>query len=275
MSISKFVFYLIAFTSAIVYSQQFFINPESAAFDTLTNCYFVSNFYGNSIIKIDSSERKSVFKKNISHPCGMIICENILYVVENPNKIAGYKISDGIQVLEVQIKEAVFLNDITYDNEGNLYVTDTRLNAVFQIDRSNGNYSLLVKTLMNGPNGIIYDKFNNHLLVCYFREKSTIDMIDIKKAKIEILVQTDIDNLDGITLDELGNCYVSSFGPGSFKEGFKKEGSIYKFNRSFKKKAIKIKTGLLGPADIYYNKKKKELAIPLFLDNRIEFLNLE
>jgi hypothetical protein len=128
---------------------------------------------------------------------------------------------------------------------------------------------------MDGPNGILYDKFNNRLLVCYFREKSTIDVVDIVKKKIEILTPTDLDNLDGITMDELGNCYVSSFGPGSFKEGFKKEGSIWKFNQSFKGNATKIITGLLGPADIYYNKKKKEIAIPLFLDNKIEFMNLE
>ncbi|MGD8778423.1 MAG: hypothetical protein PVH88_05625 [Ignavibacteria bacterium] len=259
----------------LVYSQQFFNNPESAAFHSESSSYFVSNFSGGNIIEIDSSGMKSIFKEGISKPCGMVICDSILYVVENPKKVSGFKIDSGAPVLEIQINEALFLNDITFDDSGSLYVTDSGLKAVYQIDRVNKTYQLLVETLMDSPNGIIYDKFNNRLLVCYFREESRIDEINIKESTIKPLITPPYDNLDGITLDELGNCYISSFGPGSFNVGFKNQGTIIKYDNSFKEEPLAILTDLYGPADIYYNNGKKELVIPFFLENRIQFIDIE
>jgi len=274
MLLRKFFIIITFLTFNLVHSQQHLVNPESAYFYSSTKSYFLSNFASGNIIKIDSNGIKSVFDEGLSHPCGIVICDSILYVVDNPKKVNGFNINNGKHELEIQIDEAVFLNDITYDNY-NLYVTDTRSNAVFKINRKDKTYSLLVKTLMDGPNGIIYDKFNERLLVCYFRKNSTIDEINIKEASIKTLVSTKYDNLDGITLDELGNCYVSSFGPGDFKMGFKEQGTIYKYDKTFKNEPSIIITGLYGPADIYYNAKKKELVIPLFLSNKIEFLNIE
>ena len=62
-----------------------------------------------------------------------------------------------------------FLNDINCDANGFLYVTDSRLNAVFKIN-PNGSYTLFAETKPESPNGILYDKWNNRLIVCYFSE---------------------------------------------------------------------------------------------------------
>ncbi len=247
--------------------------PESAAYDPLTKRYFVSNFGDGSIIQIDSAGEKTYFKKGLSKLLGIIIYENTLYVVDNPKTIRGFDIKDGSPKLKIQIKEATFLNDITCDDSGFLYVTCSNTATIFKINTVSQTYSLFMKT-KGGPNGIIYDKAKNRLLVCYFTEKATIDQINLKDSTISTIVSTEFTNLDGLALNEEGNCYVSVWGPGSFETGYQK-GSIYKYDNLFKEKPVIVSSGHHGPADIYFNKEKNELVIPSLLADTVEFLSLK
>ena len=260
--------------SFLSYGQEY-SNPESAVFDPGSNRYFISNFGNGTIIQIDSVGVKTYFKKGFSRLLGMIIYNNVLYVVENPKKVRGFDITNGKPVMELKIEEAQFLNDITVDDSGFLYVTDSRGAVVFKIDITNQSYSLFIKTISEDPNGIIYDKFNNRLLVCHFRENAQIDQVNLKDTSTSTVALTGFDNLDGITLDESGNCYVSSWSKGNFSDGFKKEGVIIKYDNLFKQKPEIIYNGLLGPADIYFNMSKNELVVPLFLENDVMFLSLK
>jgi len=244
-------------------------NPESIAFDSAGNRYFISNFGSGDIIQIDFKGNRTIFKTGLSKSLGMILREDILYVVTSLNSVRGFTISDGKTVFDLIVKEAIFLNDITADDAGFLYVTDSNNKSIYKIDINKKSYSLLVHTNLDNPNGIIYDKRNNRLVVCYFREMAVIDEIKLDNPKISTLVSSNLENLDGITQDELGNFYISSWGKGSFKEGFSKHGTIYKYDNSFKNTPEIVLTGLHGPADIYFNAHKNELAIPLFLDNEV------
>ena len=274
MKLNSFLILVSLIICGLSYAQEY-KNPESAVYDPLTNRYFISNYGSGNIIQIDSAGIKTYFQEGFSKLLGMIIYDNVLYVVDNPEIVRGFNITDGNPVMELQIKEAQFLNDITADDSGFLYVTDSRGAVVYKIDIANQTYSLLVRTISEDPNGIIYDKLNNRLLVCHFREKSQIDQINLKDSSTSTVALTGFDNLDGITLDESGNCYISSWAKGNFSDGFKKEGKIFKYDNLFKQKPEIIYTGLLGPADIYFNISKNELVIPLFLENDLVFLNLK
>lgn len=255
------------------YSRKFKM-PESATYDPLTKRYFISNFGDGSIIRIDSTGEKTYFKKGLSKPLGILIHKNTLYVVDNPKIVRGFDITDGSPKLEIQIKEASFLNDITCDDSGFLYVTGSNTATVFKIDIASKTYSPLMKT-QGGPNGIIYDKLNNRLLICYFVEKASIDEINLEDSTISRIITTEFTNLDGITLDRDGNCYISEWGQGSFESGYKKEGTIYKYDNSFTKEPTIVSTGHHGPADIYFNKYKNELVIPLLLADSVESIPLK
>ncbi len=248
--------------------------PESAVFDPLTKRYFISNFGDGSIIGIDSTGEKTYFKKGLSKPLGMLLYKNTLYVVDNPKTVRGFDITDGSIKLDIEMKEATFLNDIASDDSGFLYVTGSNTATIYKIDIVSKTYSLLIKT-KGGPNGITYDKSKNRLLVCYFVEKAMIDEISLEDSTISTLVRTEFTNLDGITLDCEGNCYVSEWKKGSFQKGYPKKGTIYKYDSSFKKKPEIVSTGHHGPADIYFNRTKNELVIPLLLADTVEFLPLK
>ncbi len=269
---------LLLFVFLLLYNPikaQEFQSPESAAYDPLSKRYFISNYGDGNIIQIDSAGKKSYFKKGLSRSLGMIIKDNTLYVVTNFKMVKGFNLSDTTETFTIQIEEAVFLNDITADEAGFLYVTDSNDKAVYKIDISRQTYALLVRPEQGGPNGIIFDKANNRLIICHFREKAGIDAIPLDDLELSPILKTDINNLDGITLDEQGNFYMSSWEAGSFSEGYPREGKIYKFDNQFKNKPVVVIDGLHGPADIYFNKAKQELVIPLFLDNEVRFESLK
>ena len=145
----------------------------------------------------------------------------------------------------------------------------------YKISLNSKIYSLFVKTELDNPNGIIYDKWNDRLVLCYFREESQIDQVNLGDSVLSTIVRPGLNNLDGISLDASGNFYISSWGSGSFKEGFNKTGTIYKCDNSFINEPIIFSTGHQGPADIYFNIKKNELAIPLFLENKVKFISIK
>jgi sugar lactone lactonase YvrE len=269
-----FFIYLITLLFIYNLSAQEFNVPESATFDSQSNRYFISNYGDGNIIQIDSLGEKSFFQKGLSKTLGMVIKNGVLYVVTNLKMVKGFSLSNSNLTFELQIDEAVFLNDLTCDNTGYLYVTDSNAKAVYKIDISNKTYSLFVNTKLDNPNGIVYDKTNNRLVLCYFREKAPVDEISLVDSVLSTIITTEFDNLDGITIDELGNFYISSWGAGSFSTGFKKEGTIYKFDNQFKKKPVKVSNGYHGPADIYYTKEKHELIVPLFLENNVKYQTL-
>lgn len=260
--------------SNLICAQEFKV-PESVAFDTLSNRYFVSNYGDGNIIQIDSVGEKSYFKKGLNKSLGMIIYENILYTISNLNTIYGFNIFNGEETFKVQIPEAKFLNDITVDQSRNIYTTDSNNKAIYKINLDTKIYSLFVKTKLDNPNGIVYDKWNNRLVLCYFREESQIDQVNLSDSALSTILRPGLNNLDGISLDAYGNFYISSWGSGSFNEGFNKTGTIYKYDISFIDEPIIFSTCHHGPADIYFNIKKNELAIPLFLEDNVKFILIE
>jgi sugar lactone lactonase YvrE len=272
----NFKIYLISITliiSNLSYSQEFKM-PESAVYDPVAKRYFVSNFGDGSIIQIDSTGKKTYFKKGLSKALGILIYENILYIVDNPKSVKGFDITDGSCKLDIEIKEAKFLNDIASDDSGFLYVTGSNTGIIFRINIASKTYSPLIKT-KGGPNGIVYDKSNNRLLICYFVEKAPIDEISLEDSMISRIITTEFTNLDGIVLDCDGNFYISEWGPGSFETGYTKKGKIYKYDNSFKKDPEIVSNVHHGPADIYFNIWKNELVIPSLLADTVEFISLE
>ena len=260
-------------TPCLSTSQEFKM-PESAVYDPLAKRYFVSNFGDGSIIEIDSTGEKTYFKKGLSKILGILIYENILYVVDNPKSVKGFDINDRSIKLDITIKEAKFLNDIASDDSGFLYVTGSSTGIIFRIDIASKTYLPFIKT-HGGPNGITYDKSKNRLLMCYFMEKAPIDEINLKDSTISRVITTKFTNLDGIVQDPDGNVYISEWGPGSFESGYTKEGKIYKYDNSFKKEPELISSIHHGPADIYFNKEKNELIIPSLLADTVEFISLK
>lgn len=270
----SFILILIFTFFALAKSQEFKA-PESAAYDPIQNRYFISNFGDGNIIEVDSNGVRHYFKKGLAKSLGMIIENDILYVISNFKKVSGLSITDTSEVIEIVIGEAIFLNDITSDNQGNLYVTDSNAKKIYKITNDLKSYSLLWDSNLEGPNGILYNDRTNSIIVCNFTEKALIQSISLTDSSISVLDSTQFNNLDGLTIDNQGNIYVSFWDSGSFKTGFTKRGSVYKYDNDFINNPQLITGNLYGPADIFYNKYNDELVIPLLLGSDVKFILMQ
>ncbi|MBN2426075.1 MAG: SMP-30/gluconolactonase/LRE family protein [Calditrichaceae bacterium] len=256
--------------SGVICSQNYNM-PESAVYDPSQKRYFISNFGSGCLMQIDSCGTITTFKSDLSKPLGMVLCGDILYVVENPNKISGFNITTGRQTKQVIIDSALFLNDITSDSNGDLYVTDSRRKSIYKIEPGSMTCYLFTHTIFSDPNGIAYDKINNRLIVCFFCENAPVQAVNLKDSSVTTMVSPSLHNLDGIAIDSDGNAYISCWGKGSFAKGFPSKGMIYKFNPSFTNPPEIIELEHFGPADIFFNPKNNLLVIPYLLDNIVEF----
>ena len=265
---------LMIFILSVSLKSQEFKSPESAAYDPVQNRYYISNFGDGNIIEVDSNGVRYYFKKGLAKSLGMIIQDNILYVISNFKKVTGFSLADTSRTFEIIIEQAKFLNDITGDGKDNLYVTDSNAKKIYKINVSIKSYSLFWDSDLNGPNGILYNKQTHSIIVCNFTNNALIQSISLKDSAISVLDSTKFSNLDGLAIDNQGNIYVSFWDSGSFKTGFTKTGSVYKYDNAFINSPQLIASNLYGPADIFYNMYKSELVIPLFLENVVKFISI-
>ena len=253
---------------------QEFINPESAVYNPIQKRYLISNFGNGKILEIDSLGKIKYFKQGLAKSLGMIIHDDVLYVISNSKRVTGFSFTATSSSHEITIADAIFLNDITSDMSGNLYVTDSNAKKIYKLSNNLKKYSIIWDTDLEGPNGILYNKYNHNLIVCNFTKNALIQSINLKDSTISVLDSTEFNNLDGLTIDENGNIYVSYWDSGSFKTGYTHNGSVYKYDNAFKNSPQLVICNLYGPADIFFNHYRDELVIPLLLGNDIKYVSI-
>lgn len=240
--------------------------PESAVYDAVTNRYFISNAGSGVIIQVNGTTGvKSNFKTGLTGPKGLVIVSGKLFVTD-VTSVKGYSVSNGSQLLNLPITGSVFLNDIESNGANYLYVSDMNANAIIRIDITNvasPTYTTFVSTGIQSPNGLIYDAANSRLILVSFRTNSPIQAINTTTAAVSTIITTSLTQLDGITRDDTGNYYVSSWG----------SNIVYKYNSSFTSSPVAYFSGFNGPADIYYNSTSKVFVVPDMNNNNVIFSN--
>ena len=140
-----------------------FNKPESALFDAKNQVIYVSNINGKYrtkdgngfISKVDLNGNIMDLKwiNGLDSPQGMGILGNSLYVADLDRVVE-------IDIAEAQIKQvfeidsAQFLNDVSVDALGCVYVSDCVGNKIYKIE-NNGVGIWLEDTLLKGPNGLL------------------------------------------------------------------------------------------------------------------------
>jgi hypothetical protein len=257
----KYATLLLILLPACLISQTY-SNPESVTFDDANNRYLVSNSNNGQIISRAADGTLSIFKSGISpNPYGIDIVGNTVYACCG-GRVFGYDKITAQQVFNVNTG-ATFLNGITHDNNGSLFVSDFSNQRIYRVSIEGQTSNLMVSGLGQSPNGMDYDEENNRIIFVNWGGAAPIKAMSLADSSVTVIASTSYSNCDGIARDNAGSYYVSSWGVNG----------IVKFDSNFANPEV-VYTGLSQPADIYYNPYTDTLAVPATGNDNVFFYDL-
>ncbi len=252
-----------------------FDSPESIIVDPEDGSYYVSNINGDFaakdgngyISKIDPTG-KTVIQKFIGSkpeesalnaPKGLVIFGRNLFVTDI-DAVKGFDKETAKPTVVVDLSKlgAKFLNDITVDGKGFIYVSDTTANRIYKIDTSH-HYETEIfidNPELGMPNGLFVNPKSKHLIVVTYGSGK---ILEIDRAKKIHVLKRGLSTLDGVDYDNEGNLYVSSF----------EKGEIYKIPYYGRGALTTSLSGLTTPADISFDRRKNELLVPSMKGNAV------
>src|SRR5919199_6741239 len=258
-------------------------NPESVAYAPKQNVLFVSNVNGkpdqkdqNGFISKVSPSNGSIIELNwitgLNAPKGITISNNNskLYVSDITD-LVEIDIASGKMVKRFNAPGSTFLNDVVSDNQGNVYVSDTRTNTIYKLDAKLGNSSSTLQVWLQdpqlrGPNGLHIDNNKNRLVVVSLGQLTKpgggIEVVDLKNKTISSLgkegTTSPFGGLDGIESDANETHYYVTDNPA---------GKVYTVNADGTGYVTLIDLHTQGAADLGSIPRQSMIIIPLMQDN--------
>jgi DNA-binding beta-propeller fold protein YncE len=253
-------------SGGILFAQNLLNQPESVTWDHVNEQWLVSNYASGEIIIIDSAGEHSIFSDILNSTVGLKIHGDNLFAASSDG-VAMFDLASGNIIGLVNIPEAALLNDIDFDLNGNLFVSDYWGNQIFKVDTELFTYELFIDYGIIAPNGMIFDEEFNRMIVCgHNGSVAMIHSFDVETAETEFLLYPNIYSLDGLARDIQGNIYISSW----------HTDAVYKFVGNNINNNIELAaSGFIDPADIYINPTNNILAVPNFNDNSVSFVQLD
>lgn len=238
----KAITFLFALLLTTTMFSQAYNSPESIEFDYANNRWLIANNSGNNILARSSATGVvTVFAACTGGPHGIEIVNDTLYVNAGAN-IKLFNINTGASLGTISMG-ATFLNGLTHDNTY-LYSTDFSAKKIYRINIATRAWSIFVTATggTSSPNGILYDAPNNRCVFVGWGASAPIKAMDITTGAITTIITSTLGNCDGITQDQFGNYYISSW------TGNK----ITRYTSTFTSPTTVV-TGLNNPAEIFYN----------------------
>lgn len=232
--------------------------PESVLYSADTKELYVSLIDGAgnvkdgkggvAILNLDGSMKTPDWITGLNAPKGLAIYKNTLYIADI-TAVISVDIASGKVKNKLEIDGAVFLNDITVDDQGILYVSDTRTNKIYKI--KNNSYSLYLENVTSA-NGLKWIK--KELFVLAGTELWKID------AKKQITLVAKGFEKVGDGLEPIGNGeFIATCWAGIIYH-VKADGTIDK---------LQDVQGKMNTADLGYNPKDRIIYIPTFNQNSV------
>jgi hypothetical protein len=259
-----------------------FQGPESVKYDADLDVWYVSNVNGSPVGKdgngyisrlkgdgtMDSLKfiAAGVDGVKLDAPKGLAIQGDTLWVADI-SSLRGFDRRSGKPVASVDVKGSNFLNDVAVGNDG-IYITDTGFQGnekgmdhtgpdrIYRIGAGRKVSVALQTDSLEGPNGITWDGANNRFIIVPFLGKVVRGWTPGSK-KLSALGTTK-GQMDGVELLGANRFLITSWA----------DSSLFVLENDT---ATPVSAGLPSPADIGIDTKRNRVAIPLLMENRVEF----
>lgn len=232
--------------------------PESVLYHAESKILYVSNIDGKpsekdlkgSISKVSlDGKRIDEWAINLSAPKGMGIYATTLFVADI-DEVVAIDLKDGKVGKRMPVAGAVFLNDITIDKSGVVYVSDSRAGKIHRIQE--GNVTTYLENQM-GVNGLL--AVGDDL---YFAAKGVLWKADKAQALTKIADGMD-ESTDGIVQTGKKDFIISCW-----------NGIIYHVKPDGTKQTLlDTRAAKSNTADIGFDPDKNIIYVPTFLKNKV------
>jgi outer membrane protein assembly factor BamB len=239
---------------------------ESVLYDDAQDVLYVSNINGvpdskdgNGFISKVSMDGKIIeanWAKGMDAPKGLGLANGKLYVADI-DKVHEVDTKTGKITRTYPVAGAVFLNDITVDDKGKVFISDSSGGTIYALE--DGKISPWMKNL-DGPNGLLAG--NGEMLMALWNGK-TLNTINLENQQVTMRTDS-VENPDGI--EAIGNGYlVSSW-----------NGLVHHIDADWNRTVVlDTRADSLSAADIEYVKEKKLLLVPTFFKNKVMAYEVE
>jgi sugar lactone lactonase YvrE len=233
--------------------------PESVLYDKGSQVLYVSNIDGQPDAKdgkgsigkvgLDGKIIAVDWVTGLNAPKGLGLLNNTLWVADL-DEVAAVNTSSGKIEKRVKIDGAQFLNDITVNKNGMVYVSDTRTKKVYGIE---GEKVTTVLENLKGPNGLLI--YGDDLYVL-----DNGSMFKMEKDKTLKKIAEGMDGgTDGIEHVQ-GNDFIVSCWAGAI---------YYVKGDGSKEKLLDTQSMKINSADIGYDPDNRIVYVPTFWRNGI------
>lgn len=244
--------------------------PESVLYDAHRDALFISNINGSPLEKngkgfiskvtLSGEIENLEWVTGLNAPKGSGIWQHKFYVTDI-DQLVEIDIEAGEITNKYPAENAVFLNDITVDDLGNVYISDMSEDNSVIYKFADGKLEVwLQDAQISRPNGLFFEQ--GKLFVG--SGDGFLKSIDLTDKSITTVAETGF-GIDGVQSDGKGNFLVSDWqGKTAFVSS---TGEV--------KELMNTADSKINSADIEFIPEKQLLLIPTFFDNRVVAYLLE
>ena len=234
---------------------------ESVIYDSARDVLYVSNINGMpdgkdgngfiSKVGVDGKVAQLQWIKGLNAPKGMGIFGDKLYVADI-DRVIEIDINKSKIAKTYAVNGAKFLNDITVDGNGRVFISDTGAGNIVLLE--NGKVSKFLEGV-DGPNGLLAEGAKLQMLTW---NGKTLNTIDVTSKQVTMNADS-VENLDGIEPMGDGSYIISSW-----------NGMIHYVDPQWKSTMVlDTRADSVNAADIEYIQGKKLLFVPTFFKNTV------
>lgn len=213
---------------------------------------------GVALLNTDGSIRNKDWLRGLNAPKGLAVYEGKLYIADL-TEVVVVDIASAKILNKIKAPDAVFLNDVTVDSKGVVYISDTRLNRVYKLEQNNISVFLDNVEAANGLTVVA-----EQLYIAAGDKLLKTDLTANDKTPVQLAIGF-AERADGVEALGNGDFIVSCWA-----------GLVYYVYADGRiKELLDTRSAKLNTADIGWDATTKTLYVPTFFGNSVQAYKLD
>lgn len=239
--------------------------PESVLYDDRNAVLYVANIDGKadeldgsgfiSRVSLDGKIENLRWTSGLNAPKGMGLFKNRLYVTDVYRLVAINTTTGQAEKTWDAVGKGAFLNDVTVDKNGTVYVSDSRADKIYRLKDDKWEVWLEGEQL-NKPNGLL--AVGKDRLMVGATKLGALRALDVNTQTM-MTIADGMAVTDGIAPEGKGNYFVSDWNGQVFYVGA--DGT--------RTQLLDTRADKVNAADIEYVARKRLLVVPTFFKNKL------